>query len=245
MRCWLPKLKRKLPLGEGRREGLTLKRAGIAASLLLLVAGAAVLLKSDPPPPGFISIKTSHAFQDPTLLEEAWALPVAKTFPHPPLSQTNPSACGPTAVANVLRSSALTTTSDEVAAHGAGCFCGICIGGLTLSQLATAARASAPGWTVTELHPASLEEFRAALRQANEPSRRLIINFTRRPLFGAGGGHHSPIGGYLEAEDLVFVLDVNESFGPWLVSSARLFEAMDTVDASSGEKRGLLQMTRE
>ena len=71
-----------------------------------------------------------------------------------------------------------------------------------------------------------------------------MINFHRRPLFGAGGGHHSPIGGYLEPEDLVFVLDVNERFGPWLVSSDRLFEAMDSVDSSSGMKRGLLRMTR-
>lgn len=222
-----------------------MKKAALAASLVFLVAGVVFFLRADPPPPGFISIKTSAAFQDPTLLARAWALPVAKTFPHPLISQTNPSACGPTSVANVLRSSALSTTSDEVAAHGAGCFSGICFGGLTLSQLATASRAAAPGWTVAELHPASLEEFRAAVRQANESSRRLIINFTRRPLFGTGGGHHSPIGGYLEAEDLVFVLDVNEDYGPWLVSSARLFEAMDTIDSSSGAKRGLLRMTRE
>ena len=85
--------------------------------------------------------------------------------------------------------------------------------------------------------------FRAELRQANDPRQRLIINFTRRPLFGTGGGHHSPIGGYFDAEDLVFVLDVNERFGPWLVSSERLFEAMDTVDSSSGARRGLLKLS--
>jgi len=33
-------------------------------------------------------------------------------------------------------------------------------------------------------------------------------------LLSSGGGHHSPLGGCLEAEDLVFVLDVNEKFGP-------------------------------
>ncbi len=222
-----------------------MKKLSIAAALLLIAgAGAALSLRQDPPPPGFVSIKSEPAFQNPALLEKAWALPVARTFPRPLISQTNPSACGPTAVANVLRSSGATTTSDEVASHGSGCFSGICFGGLTLTQLADAARTAAPRWTVTELHPATLEEFRAAVRQANDPTRRVLINFTRRPLFGSGGGHHSPIGGYLEAEDLVFVLDVNESFGPWLVSSARLFDAMDTVDSSSGVKRGLLQMTR-
>jgi hypothetical protein len=59
-------------------------------------------------------------------------------------------------------------------------------------------------------------------------------------LFGKGVGHHSPIAAYLEPEDLVLVLDVNEAFGPWLVSTERLFAAMDTIDPSSGKKRGLL-----
>ncbi len=222
-----------------------MKKGIIGAVLLLTAAAAALFLRQDPPPANFVSIKSSPSFQDRALLERAWALPAARTFPHPLISQTNPSACGPTAVANVLRSSGTMTTSDAVAAHGSGCFGGICFGGLTLAQLAEAARASAPGWTVTELHPATLEDFRTALRQANDPAQRLIINFTRRPLFGAGGGHHSPVGGYLEAEDLVFVLDVNEDFGPWLVTSERLFAAMGTVDPSSGLKRGLLRLSRE
>ena len=195
-------------------------------------------------PPGVASIRLAPAFQDAALLERAWALPVAKTFPRPLLSQGNPSSCGPTAVANVFHSAGADTKPDDVAAHGAGCVNGFCVGGLTLAQLASATRATSPAWQVTELHPATLEAFREELRHANEPERRLIINFSRRPLFGSGGGHHSPLGGYLEAEDLVFVLDVNASFGPWLVSSARLFEAMDTVDASSGQKRGLLRLTR-
>jgi hypothetical protein len=35
-------------------------------------------------------------------------------------------------------------------------------------------------------------------------------------------------GGYLEGEDAVFILDVNENYKPWLVESERLFSAMDT-----------------
>lgn len=223
-----------------------MKRWGLGiAALVLLALGAVLFLRREaPPPPGFSSIRDAPAFQDAALLERAWALPVAKTYPRPLLSQRNPSSCGPTSVANALRSAGGTITSDEVAANGAGCVVGFCFGGLTLSQLTEAARASAPGWTVSELRPESVEALREVLRAANDPKQRLLINFHRRPLFGAGGGHHSPIGGYLEAEDLVLVLDVNERFGPWLVSSARLFEAMDSVDSSSGMKRGLLRMTR-
>ena len=220
----------------------------IFATVLLLLAalGAALFLRSDEPlPPGFNSIRAEPAFQDPAMLARAWALPVAREFQRPLISQRNPSSCGPTSVSNVIKSTGGVSTADDVAAHGSGCLAGICFWGLTLTQLADAARETAPGWTVTELRPASLEAFREELRQANDPSQRLIINFTRAPLFAAGGGHHSPIGGYLEPEDLVFVLDVNERFGPWLVSSERLFEAMNTVDSSSGTKRGLLRMIKQ
>ena len=222
-----------------------LVRAGLGA--LLIVGGVLgfALTRTEAPPPGFVSIRSAPAFQDAALLARAWALPVAKTFPHPLISQPNPSACGPTSGANVLRSEGTTASSDDVAAHGKGCVAGLCFGGLTLTQLADALRGAAPEAKVVELHPATLEEFREELRHANDPDRRLIINFTRKPLFGAGGGHHSPLGGYLEAEDLVFVLDVNEHYGPWLVSSTRLFEAMDTVDPSSGQKRGLLRLGKQ
>src|SRR5215204_6508971 len=76
------------------------------------------------------------------------------------------------------------------------------------------------------------------LRQANDPRHRYIINFSRAPIFGAGVGHHSPIGGYLENEDLVLVLDVNPDFKPWLVERTRLYGAMNTF--ADDQKRGLL-----
>jgi hypothetical protein len=64
------------------------------------------------------------------------------------------------------------------------------------------------------------------------------VNFSRKPIFGAGVGHFSLIGGYLEAEDLVFILDVNSDYRPWLIERKRLFDAVNTFDG--GRKRGLL-----
>jgi hypothetical protein len=87
-------------------------------------------------------------------------------------------------------------------------------------------------------HPRTADQFREELRHANDPERRYIINFDREKIFGAGVGHHSPIGGYLEEEDLVLVLDVNRAFQPWLIERERLFNAMDTLDGE--KKRGLL-----
>jgi hypothetical protein len=66
------------------------------------------------------------------------------------------------------------------------------------------------------------------------------VNFHRGPLFGIGHGHFSPILGYLADKDLVFVGDVNHDYMPFVVSSARLFDAMNTVDSASGLKRGFL-----
>ncbi len=195
------------------------------------------------PPAGFRSIRGDVAFQNPELLKRAWALPVAAMFT-PLASQTNPSACGPTSVANVSHSWGTARVSDDVAANGKGCVGGFCFAGLTLEQLADAARATDSTWKIEVLHPETAQALRAELAQSNDPSRRYVINFDRFPLFGMGGGHHSPIGGVLDPEGLIFVLDVNEKLGPWLVTPERLFEAMDTVDSSSGQKRGLLRFTR-
>ena len=88
-----------------------------------------------------------------------------------------------------------------------------------------------------DLDPAA---FRDQLRLANDTSRRYVVNFTRGPLFGLGGGHHSPIAGYLIDEDLILVLDVNAKYRPWLVKPARLYEATNTVDTTADRKRGPL-----
>jgi hypothetical protein len=56
------------------------------------------------------------------------------------------------------------------------------------------------------LRDLSEDQFLEHLRRSNDPARRYIVNFDRAQIFGAGVGHHSPIGGDLAAEDLAFVL---------------------------------------
>jgi hypothetical protein len=186
------------------------------------------------------SIKDTQEYQDPALLKRAWGLPVASLYQRDIDYQRNPSVCGPTSLANVLHSLELPADQEKVLqGTGLTTVLGFLPQGITLDQLADVARQKL-NKKVSVLRDLDLASFREQMRHANDPARRYVINFSRGPLFGTGGGHHSPIAGYLADLDLVLVLDVNRKYGPWLVKSARLYDAMNTVDAGSQKKRGLL-----
>lgn len=201
-----------------------------------LLAGGAFLLGSPPQvSPAAIQSSVTRA---PELLSRAWHLPVAATFKQSITWQSNASRCGPASVANAYRSLGEEETTETEVLEGTGrCWTGFCIIGLTLDELAEVAQEHTER-KVSIIRDITVDEFREHMKRANDPSRRYVINFTRERIFGAGAGHHSPIGGYLEAQDMVFVLDVNENYKPWLVETDRLFAAMDTLDG--GKKRGLL-----
>ncbi|HTC39774.1 MAG TPA: phytochelatin synthase family protein [Steroidobacteraceae bacterium] len=187
-----------------------------------------------------VSIKETRDYQDPALLKKAWALPVASAYQADMEFQHNGSVCGPTSLADVLHSLKQPGNQESVLQDtGFSTVMGYLPQGLTLDQLAVIARQKLHR-KITVLRDLDLAAFREQLSHVNDPSRRYVINFTRGPLFGTGGGHHSPIAAYLDQEDLVLVLDVNKNYGPWLVKSDRLYEAMNTVDATAQKKRGLL-----
>ncbi|PDQ21860.1 phytochelatin synthase [Mesorhizobium sanjuanii] len=182
----------------------------------------------------------SSVTRTPELIDTAWKLPVAATFNADLQWQSNGSRCGPASVANTFRSIGEEETTEAEVLEGTGkCWTGFCIIGLTLDEVAEVARTKT-GRKVSVLRNLTAEEFHEHMKRANDPGRRYIINFTREKIFGAGVGHFSPIGGYLEAQDMVFVLDVNERYKPWLIERERLFSAMDTIDSDGDQKRGLL-----
>lgn len=187
-----------------------------------------------------LSIKETRDYQDPALLKKAWALPVAASYQAQIEFQQNGSVCGPTSLADVMHSLKQPGNQDSVLqGSGFSTVMGYLPEGLTLDQLAAIARQKLHR-KVTVLRDLDLASFREQLSRVNDSARRYIINFSRAPLFGTGGGHHSPIAAYLGQEDLVLVLDVNKKYGPWLVKSDRLYEAMNTIDATAQKKRGLL-----
>jgi Phytochelatin synthase len=215
------------------------------AAAALLLGGSAVVLPSlisagSADYAHVVSIKETRDYQDPALLKKAWALPVAAAYQSDIDFQRNASVCGPTSLVNVLHSLKQPGNQESILqGTNFSTVLGYLPEGLTLDQLADLARMKLQR-KVTVLRDLDLAAFREQLSHANDPSRRYIINFSRGPLFATGGGHHSPIAGYLNEEDLVLVLDVNRKYGPWLVKPKRLYEAMNSVDTTAQKKRGLL-----
>lgn len=211
----------------------------------LLLGGTAVILpafvsEGRADYAGVVSIKETRVYQDPALLKKAWALPVAAAYQADIEYQRNGSVCGPTSLADVMHSYKLSANQESILQDsGFSTVMGYLPEGLTLDQLAVIARQKMHK-KVAVLRDLDLAGFREELNHVNDPARRYVINFSRGPLFGTGGGHHSPIAAYLDQEDLVLVLDVNKKYGAWLVKPDRLFEAMNTLDATAQKKRGLL-----
>jgi phytochelatin synthase len=227
--------------------GLRIVRSRIVLSLLAagLVALLAIIALSRGAPNEYaavVSIEKSSAYQDPQLLARAWQLPVAAAYRAATYDyQRNQSFCGPASVVNIMHS-LRRPQSQSVVLDGSNVwtvFGYVVPAGMTLDEVSELMRLKT-GLPVKVLRGLDLAAFRAELPRTNDPAFRYLINFSRGPLFGRGHGHHSPILGYLADEDLVFVGDVNHDYGPWLVKSERLFQAMDTIDDSSGKKRGLL-----
>jgi len=174
-------------------------------------------------------------------LDAAWRLPVAAIYRGTRLEWQKPRAlCGPTSIANALRSFGVAIDRDTLlAGTGLTTIFGYRLAGMTLDQLADVVRKRSAR-RATVLRDLDVAELRAHLARSNDPSRRYIANFHRGAAGGRGGGHHSPIGGYLVDADLALVLDVNRRVGPWLVSAERLHAGIDAVDPSTGRRRGLL-----
>lgn len=226
-----------------RRLRVLLMIAGVLLLLLIAIAGAAIapVVLEKNAFAGAASIESDARYRDPALMRSAWALPVARTYAAGGFEyQANQSFCGPTSVADLLRSTGRHIDQKQaIAGTRYNPVGGFLIRGLTLDQLADIL-AQRLGHPVQVVRDPSLDQFRGWMRKANDPGLRMIVNFHRGPMFGRGHGHFSPVLGYLEREDLVLVGDVNASYRPYLVSSERLWRATDTVDGDTGKERGLI-----
>jgi hypothetical protein len=211
--------------------------------LALLAVKLAPLLLEPNRYTDIVSIEKGASFRDAALMKQAWRMPVAARYARQPYEfQHNQSFCGPTAAADVLHSLGDARSQIEViAAAPYRTIFGYLPGGLTLDEEADLLR-RASGRPVMVRRGLTLDQFRGEMHAVNDPGRRYIVNFHRGPLFGRGHGHFSPLLAYLPERDLVLVGDVNANYRPFLVTTARLWAAVDTVDDATGKKRGLAVM---
>ena len=231
----------------GRLTGTHMKlrwSIAVVAALCAVVAAGAWQFGAPSPYAHVASIERTPVFRDPALLAQAERMPVARAYlGHAFEYQHNPSVCGPTSAADVLHSMGRADSQTEVMTRaGVGSVFGYVIPGLTLDQEASVLRKTT-GAPVTLYRNLDLATFRRLLARANDPTLRFVVNFHRGPMFGRGHGHFSPILAWLPTRDLVLVGDVNRAYGIYLVSTRRLFDAMNTIDDVTGKTRGLLMVT--
>ncbi|MCP9851238.1 phytochelatin synthase family protein [Cyanobium sp. Morenito 9A2] len=92
----------------------------------------------------------------------------------------------------------------------------------------------------------SQAQFRLLLRSnLSQSGDRLLVNYDRKSLGQAGGGHISPVAAYHAASDRVLILDVARYRYPsvW-VPLADLWQAIRSTDSSSGLSRGVVVVRR-
>ena len=92
----------------------------------------------------------------------------------------------------------------------------------------------------------ALEQFRQlAIQNLQQPKNFLVVNYLRRSMGQKGGGHISPVVAYNESSDRFLILDVARyRYSPVWVSASSLWEAMNTLDSTSGKTRGFLMIDR-
>jgi hypothetical protein len=95
------------------------------------------------------------------------------------------------------------------------------------------------------VRPKDAGTFRRTLQRVTKAGKsHLIVNFSYEVLFGAGGGHFSPVGAFDPASDSALILDVANYRKPWYWAPVdRLFAAMAASDADSRRSRGYLEIT--
>jgi hypothetical protein len=218
----------------------------ISVGMLLLLISCG-LDKSESATP---SIKTEQVYQDNSLIAEAWLLPVASTYKNNFVYQENSAFCGPASIVNTFSSIGdIDISQTKVLKNSSIFYIMVRLFGLTLDQMQSVfeenlEKMQNADWSVKVYRDLSIDEFRQHMRQSNHTEYRYVINFNRLQLFGVDVGHHSPVGGYVEKSDTVFVLDVLEDYKPFVVPVEKLFYAMNTIDSETGKKRGLVQLLK-
>ncbi|MBC6478521.1 MAG: phytochelatin synthase family protein [Hormoscilla sp. GM7CHS1pb] len=117
--------------------------------------------------------------------------------------------------------------------------------GMTLSELGKLLASYPVKAEVYHGGDVSLEEFRAlAVQNLRESENFVLVNYLRKSIGQERGGHISPLAAYHKETDRFLILDVSRyKYPPVWVKAEELWQAMATVDFTSGKTRGFVLVT--
>ena len=118
--------------------------------------------------------------------------------------------------------------------------------GMTLDQIGGILATQPVKAEVHHASDSSADEFRKlASAYLAEPGHFVIVNYLRKAIGEEIGGHISPLAAYDAKADRFLILDVARyKYPPVWVKTAEIFGAMNTPDASNGDKtRGFVLVT--
>ncbi len=112
--------------------------------------------------------------------------------------------------------------------------------GMTLDELGHLLRRHRVTVEIVHAKDSTLEAFRTLAREnLARTGDYLLVNYQRAALGQREGGHISPLAAYDVATDRMLILDVAAyRYPPVWVSTADLWNAIHTIDSTSGQTRG-------
>ena len=121
----------------------------------------------------------------------------------------------------------------------------VMFGGMSLLDLAGLLAAHGAVARLQFADAVSLDDFRAAVeRNLSDPTDYMLVNYQRGVLGQTPVGHISPLAAYDADTDRVLVMDTaSYKYPPTWVPLAKLYEAMNTTDSSSGRTRGYVEVS--
>lgn len=114
--------------------------------------------------------------------------------------------------------------------------------GMTLDQLGKLLESYPVKADVYHASDITLDKFRSlVVENLQEPGNFVIVNYLRTTIGQSRGGHISPIAAYNKETDRFLILDVSRyKYPPIWVRAEELWQAMATMDSSSGKTRGFV-----
>lgn len=229
------------------------------ALLLLVVSTGHASAETLPLPDGLIGAATDGGE---ALLVGAEArqayFPLAENF----ITQKNQAYCGVASMVMVLNASGVpappvpeyepyhTFTQDNLLDERTDAIVSretILKQGMTLDELGGVLATQPLAVTVKHAGDTSLDDFRAMAREhLDRPGHFVIVNYLRKAMRQEVGGHISPLAAYDADTDRFLILDVARyKYPPVWVKAGDLFAAMNTPDASNGDRtRGFVLVAK-